>query len=272
MSLSASRKRLLDDAISNNTRTYRSKSNNLLLNLGGKSYASLQGSSGGLTPAGTYYYAQSNQAPPGEFDGGTLQQRGATEFLLTAGKARVLRRLKNGQYNYTALGKRYFREHKTSYLVNVPGVSKKQGARSRGGQRTVPHTAFMGEEPLTVSATMTRAQQENALKERVLAYMRQNLEYDEQGIILYQDSDPVYYDEDGPWTLDAQTVVENADGRVQTTTVLDRELGATPLLPADMFMPHHLCAEALKDSNGDCVAVQLAALLNMPLEQVHNEI
>ena len=37
-------------------------------------------------------------------------------------------------------------------------------------------------------------------------------------------------------------------------------------------MPHHLCAEALKDSNGDCVAVQLAALLDMPLEQVHNEI
>ena len=156
--------------------------------------------------------------------------------------------------------------------MNVPGLINKQGTRSRGGQRTVPHTAFMGEEPLTVSAPMTRAQQDNALKERVLEYMRNNLEYDGQWIILYQDSDPVYYDEDGPWTLDAQTVVENADGRVQTTTVLDRELGATPLLPADMFMPHHLCAEALKDSNGDCVAVQLAALLDMPLEQVHNEI
>ena len=64
MSLSATRKRLLDDAISNSTMTYRNKSNNLLLNLGGKSYATLQGSSGGLTPAGPYYYAQSNQAPP----------------------------------------------------------------------------------------------------------------------------------------------------------------------------------------------------------------
>ena len=102
-----------------------------------------------------------------------------------------MRRLHNGDYTYAALGKRYFREHTTSYLVNVPGLIKKQGTRSRGGQRTVPHTAFMGEEPLTVSATMARAQQENALKERVLAYMRQNLEYDEQGIILYQDSDPV---------------------------------------------------------------------------------
>ena len=86
----------------------------------------------------------------------------------------------------------------------------------------------MGEEPLTVSATMTRAEQENALKERVLAYMRQNLEYDEQGIILYQDSDPVYYGEDDQWNLDTQTVVQNEDGRVRTTTVLDRELGAPP--------------------------------------------
>ena len=94
----------------------------------------------------------------------------------------------------------------------MPGLIKKQGTRSRGGQCTVPHTTFMGEEPLTVNATMTRAQQENALKDRVLAYMRQNLEYDEQGIILYQDSDPVYYDEEGPWTLDAQTVVETQTG------------------------------------------------------------
>ena len=96
--------------------------------------------------------------------------------------------------------------------MNVPGLIKKQGTRSRGGQRTVPHTAFMGEEPLTVSATMTRAQQEHALKERVLAYMRNNLEYDEQGIILYQDSDPVYYGEEGRWAFQAQTVVETKTG------------------------------------------------------------
>ena len=78
MSLHATRKRNLDDAIFNITRPYRSKTDNLLISLGGKQYATLQGKSGGLTTAGTYYYAQSSQAPPGEFDGGTLQQRGAT--------------------------------------------------------------------------------------------------------------------------------------------------------------------------------------------------
>ena len=43
-------------------------------------------------------------------------------------------------------------------------------------------------------------------------------------------------------------------------------------LPPDMFMPECLCKEALQDSQGDCVAVQLAALLKMPLNQVHDEI
>ena len=78
MSLHATRKRKLDAAIATSTQPHRSSSNNLLIRFGAKSYATLQGSSGGLTPAGTYYYAQSNKEPPGEFDSGTLQQRGAT--------------------------------------------------------------------------------------------------------------------------------------------------------------------------------------------------
>ena len=274
MSLHATRKRKLDIAIDSSAQPYRNTKNNLLLSLGGKSYTTLQGSSGGLTTAGKYYYAKSGQAQPDEFDGGTLQQRGATEYLVRAGKSRVLRRFRGGGYDYTPLGKRYFRDsnNTTSYLVNVPGLIKKNNSKSKGGQRTVPHTAFMTQQPLTIIATMTRQQQEKFLKARVLEHIQTNLDYDGQGIILYQDSSPVYYDEEGQWTLDIQTVVQNEDGRVQTTTVLDRELGATPLLPADMFMPHCLCEEALQDQRGDCVAVQLAALLKMPLKQVHDEI
>ena len=130
--LHATRNHNLDAAIDKRTQPHRSKSNNILLRLGGKGYATLQAAVG-LTAAGEYYYARSNQTPPDEFDGGTLQQRGATEYLVSNGKARVLRRYSNGDYTYTALGRRYFREHTTSYLVNVPGLIKKPGSRSRGG-------------------------------------------------------------------------------------------------------------------------------------------
>ena len=97
MSLQPTRKRKIDLAIDNGAQPYRSAKNNLLLRLGEKSYATLQGSSG-LTSAGKYYYAKSDQQPPGEFDGGTLQQRGATEYLVARGRARILRRFRNGEY------------------------------------------------------------------------------------------------------------------------------------------------------------------------------
>ena len=138
MSLPVTRKRKIDAAIDNSTQPYRSKTNNLLLRLGEKGYATLQDQNGGLTSAGKYYYEKSGKAQPDEFGGGTLQQRGATEYLVRAGKARVLRRFQGGEYTYTALGKRYFREHTTSYLVNVPGICKQPGGRSKGGQRMAP--------------------------------------------------------------------------------------------------------------------------------------
>ena len=89
---------------------------------------------------------------------------------------------------YTPLDKRYFRGHTTSYLVNVLGLIKKPGGRSKGGQCTVPHTAFMTNQLLTISATMTRQQQDQLLKERVLEHLQTNLDDGEQGIILYQDN------------------------------------------------------------------------------------
>ena len=101
--MNATRKKKLDEVMKSNAQSHRSKSNNLLLSLGEKSYATLQGSSG-LTAAGEYYFAKSGKSQPDEFDGGTLQQRGATEYLVRAGKARVLRRLRNGEYTYTPFG------------------------------------------------------------------------------------------------------------------------------------------------------------------------
>ena len=55
---------------------------------------------------------------------GTIVQRGSTEYLLTNGKARVLRRLIGNRYEYSRLGKQYFQHKKTAYLVHVPAVTK----------------------------------------------------------------------------------------------------------------------------------------------------
>ena len=51
--------------------------------------------------------------------------------MVRAGNARVLRRLRNGDYTYTALGRRYVREHTTSYMVNVPGLINQNNSKQQ---------------------------------------------------------------------------------------------------------------------------------------------
>ena len=55
---------------------------------------------------------------------------------------------------------------------------------------------------------------------------------------------------------------------MRTETTLDRPLGATLLLFANVILPEGLMKEAFMDSKGNCVAVQLAALLKSPLDRV----
>ena len=191
-------------------------------------------------------------------------QRGSTEYLLTNGKARVLRRFAGEDYVYTRLGKQYFGAEQSQYLIHIPAVIKKAHSTSLGRHFAVPHNAFMAQE-LHISSRLPEAERKTRLKDKVLAFMETNLDKLNDKIVLYHDSDPVLYDEDGQWTFDEQTTVQ-ADGKMKTETTLDRPLGATPLLPANILLPQGLCKEAFLDSKGNCVAVQLSALLNIPLD------
>ena len=67
----------------------------------------------------------------------------------------------------------------------------------------VPHNAFMFEE-LAVSQNYSETERRNQLKSKVLSFMEPNLDTLDGKIILYHDSDPVLYDEEGTWTFDEQ--------------------------------------------------------------------
>ena len=49
-------------------------------------------------------------------------------------------------------------------------------------------------------------------------------------------------------------------------------MGATPLLSASILLPDRLCKEPFIDSTGNCVAVQLAALMKPPLDCIEQEL
>ena len=185
----------INNAIEQNVEPHRSRNDSLLLRLGEKSFVRLQNGDK-LTPAGRHYYQQTNKEPPTQLDG-TLVQRGASEYLVRGGKAKVLRRFQNNDYVYTALGKKYFESHKTTFLVHVPARIKKRDSKSQGLSFMVPHNAFMGD--LEVPSNVPLAEQKIKLKEKVLAHIDKLDKVDGQPI-LYEDSDPVVYDDDGEWT------------------------------------------------------------------------
>ena len=269
--LKSKRRSLIEIAIQDDTKPKRSKSSSdLLLPLGNKQYAKLQ-QRGRTTPAGRFYFSQTRTTSETFDIEGTAVQRGSTEFLLTNGTARVLRRLIGDTYSYTRLGKQFFDAKKTSYLVHVPAVIKKAFSSSLGRKFMVPHNAFMPQE-LVISANLTEGERKEQLKSKVLAFMESNLDKLDGKLVLYHDSDPVLYDEDGQWTFDKQTTIQQPDGNMRTETALDRPLGATPLLTASILLPEGLCKEAFLDSKGNCVAVQLAALLKTPIDRIEREI
>ena len=110
--LRAKRKTLIQTAIEGNIVPQRSKSSSdLLLRLGNNKHAKLQ-QRGKTTPAGRFYFAQTQTTPETYDIQGTVVQRGSTEFLVTNGKARVLRRLVGNEYTYTRLGRQFFNAKK----------------------------------------------------------------------------------------------------------------------------------------------------------------
>ena len=79
----------------------------------------------------------------------------------------------------------------------------------------VPHNAFMFED-LTVSQNYSETERRNQLKSKVLSFMEQKLDKLDGKIILYHDSDPVLYDEEGTWTFDEQKTIAQTDGTMKT--------------------------------------------------------
>ena len=104
--LKSKRKHLISSAIADNRRPQRSKSSgDLLLSLdGNKMFTKLQ-QRGKTTPAGRFLFSQTQTTPDTYDIEGTLVQKWSTEYLLTNGKARALRRLIGNSFSYSRLGK-----------------------------------------------------------------------------------------------------------------------------------------------------------------------
>ena len=162
------------------------------------------------------------------------------------------------------MGKQYFSNKQVRDLVHVRAVIKKAHNTSQGRKLMAPHNAFMDQDLNTI-VVGTAASRRADINANVLQHIENNLDKLGGRIVLYHDSDPVLYDETGQWTFDEQTTIQEDNGDMRTNTVLDRPLGQTPLLRNDIQFPEGLCKQAVLDSDGKCVAIQLPCILKIPL-------
>ena len=91
---------------------------------GGRSYVVLSGPDGVLNGEGEYYYHLLGEHPPDRrFDYNQLPtQRGDSEFARDrAGREVRLRTLRpDGAYQYSALGKMFYRVRQVEHIVHIP--------------------------------------------------------------------------------------------------------------------------------------------------------
>jgi hypothetical protein len=91
-------------------------------------YVILAGADARLTPAGVYYYAQTGQRPPAiMYDRNQEPQtRGANTFIRGRdGRDQLVRSLRpDGSTRITAIGRAFYQDRHTEYVVHVPVIIK----------------------------------------------------------------------------------------------------------------------------------------------------
>ena len=89
----------MSSAIADNRRPQRSKSSgDLLFSLDYDTKFTKLQQRGKTTPAGRFFFGQTQTTPDTYDIEGTVAQRGSAEYLLTNGKPRILRRLTGTSY------------------------------------------------------------------------------------------------------------------------------------------------------------------------------
>ena len=139
MSLDIRRRSAIDTAILAGVTPSLGRSTQTTLTLrrnpGRSSYALLGRPDGSLTPAGEYYYgASGTERPSAQFDPSTpLIKRGSSDYITTRnGEQTLVRTLRpDGTYTLTRLGRLYFRNSKTEYIVSIPAFVRGQNARGQ---------------------------------------------------------------------------------------------------------------------------------------------
>ena len=280
MSLSSKKRNDIDTAITSGRVPNRTQGNRTILPLGrvgdpGR-YIVLA-TTAGLTKAGEYYYQQTGgQRPTLQFDPNqipTQDSRGNTYIQGRNNKRLLVRRIAaDGTHRLTALGKRYYSQDKTEYIVHVPVHIKGRHKNGRTYERfdKLP-TDLLNTGKIMMSSLYSEDEKVARIKSNVLQELGENTEGG-MTVLMQQSGETYYYDRNGEWQISSMSTMVRPDGSADTQVRLREVLAGLNLISCMSHLPFTedcYLPEAFED-HGDklCVCRQLAVLTKTPLDLV----
>ena len=237
--LTAERRRQIQTAINAGRRPGRGESNRTVLATGAgarghNKYVVLADAAGNLTPAGEFYYEQTQESrPEAQFDRNQqLISRNGNDYIRTrSGREALVRSLRpDGSTRVTKLGESFFKDRYVEYVVHVP--TKIEGKRANGSTYTKEEwlpVHKLGISSIMESARYTPEQAHARVRSRVLSELGLRTQGGET-VLLEVSSETWTYDRarDNQWQISSMATQVDAEGRVDVQTALRQPMAALP--------------------------------------------
>jgi len=233
-----------------------------------------------LTRAGRYYFEQTNLPRPiAHYDRNQeTTRKGDGDYIRTrSGLQRVRQIEPDGSMKLTALGRKFYKDKHTQYIVEIPVIISVYDSKHRLRIRTGEHLPVneLGLGPILASQALTDAQKEAKIKNEVLRHLGGPTRAG-RTVLMEISGQTFYYDREGTWLISAMGTTVDQNGRARTKAVMHQDLSrGAPLRGGAMgaaFLPHppECFLDEAFETHDDCLCVprQLAVLLRRTMEDI----
>ena len=244
----------------------------------GRSYQILADAAAKLTPAGRYYYEQTGQQPPRRMfdDNQEPITRGANTYIRGRDNREMLVRSQrpDGSTRITAVGRQYFRNRHSEYIVHIPVIIR--GKRRNGnfyqrrtsnggdGEPVMLPVSMLGVGQLLENSGYTPEQAAARVRSRVLQELQLRTEGGLQ-VLMEVSGETTFYDRDAgsdAWKISALRTTVDAAGRADTEAVIRAPMAGLRSAASHLPHPELILPECFEEHPDKlCVARGLAALL-----------
>ena len=172
-----------------------------------------------LTDFGKKYYEHTGETfqPHYDLEQTLIREKEKEYITFRNGQKKLARRLVDDSYNYTKIGRSFFRARgdTVEYLAHLPvtitGTNSKTGKKyTRIGH--LPHTAL--DVSLKIDATLSNDQQEEEVRRLILKNTK-------DGILLEVSSEEYRLQEDGNWMISKLITRTSEDSELVTSAVIN---------------------------------------------------